>query len=202
MIKFARTAVIAATIALAACGPTEPAPVDEGAWTLDGDASRLSYVSIKSGEIAETNEFRALSGSVSAEGEASVEVDLASLETGVDIRNERMRDIFFEVADHPKATITATLDPRGYEFLKVGDSTIELVKGTLNVKGVEAPVEAEVDVTRTGPDRMMVVTTKPVIIMADALELTEGLGKLQELAGLPSITPAVPVTFTLEFQRQ
>ena len=201
MIKAIKTAAIAATIALAACGPTEPAPVDEGAWTLDGPASHLSYVSVKSGEIAETNFFRELEGSVSVEGDATVEIDLASLETGVDIRNERMRDIFFEVADHPKATITAKLDPRVYESLKVGDSTIAEVKGTLNVKGVEAPVEAEVDVTRTSPDRMMVVTTKPVIVMADALELTEGLAKLQELAGLPSITPAVPVTFSLEFKR-
>ena len=201
MIKSIQATAIAATIALAACGPTEPAAVDESAWTLDGDASRLSYVSIKSGEIAETNDIQVVSGSVSEEGEASVEIDLTTVETGVDIRNERMRDIFFEVADFPKATVTAKLDPRGYEFLEVGGSTVEVIKGTLSLKGVEAPIEAEVDVTRTGPDRMMVVTTKPVIVMADALDLTEGLGKLQELAGLPSITPAVPVTFTLEFTR-
>lgn len=191
-----------ATFALAACGPTEPAPVVEGTWTLDGDASRLTYVSIKSGEIAETNEFKALSGSVSETGDATLEIDLASLETGVDIRNERMREFFFDVANHPKATVTAKLDPRGYEILKVGDSTVEKVEGTLTVKGFETEVEAEVDVTRTGADRMTVVTTRPVILMADALELTEGLGKLQELAGLPSITPAVPVTFSLEFERK
>lgn len=202
MIKLAKTAAIALALSLAACGPTEPPAVDEGAWTLDGPASRLTYVSVKSGEIAETNSFSRLEGSVSAEGDATVEIDLASLETGVDIRNERMRDIFFEVADHPKATITAKLDPRVYDYLKVGDSTIAEVKGTLNVNGVEAPVEAEVDVTRIGADRISVVATEPVIVMADALELTEGLAKLQELAGLSSITPAVPVTFSLEFERK
>ncbi len=199
-----RLAVFAAALTLTACAPGAPeAPsVDKGSWALNGDASRLSYVSVKADEIAETNEFKALSGSVSEAGEAVLEIDLASVSTGVDIRNERMREVFFEVANNPKAAITAAIDARSFASLKVGDNNIENVEGTLSMKGVEIDVEAEVDVTRTGPDRVTVVTTKPVIVAAESLELTDGLAQLQELANLPSITPVVPVTFSLTFERE
>jgi len=40
-----------------------------------------------------------------------------------------------------------------------------------------------------------------VLISTDMFELTDELGELRALAQLPSITPAVPVTFTLAFKR-
>ncbi|MCK0097767.1 YceI family protein [Qipengyuania sp. S6317L1] len=199
-----RTAAFASLLTLAACGQTaseEPAPVIEGAWEVDSAASRLSYVSIKQGEIAETNTFETVTGSVTGAGEAMVEIDLASVSTGVDIRNERMRDIFFSVADNPKATVTAKVDPASFEALAVGESADTTLDGTLSLAGVEAPFQAEVSVTRAGPDRVIAVTDKPVIIEAGRFELADELAELQELAGLDSITPVVPVTFSIAFQR-
>ena len=198
--------ILAAAAALsltAACAqaPAEPTPLAQGTWSVDGSASSLSYVSVKAGEIAESNSFSGFSGSVTPQGEASVEIDLASVETKVDIRNERMRDIFFEVAEHPKATVTATIDPAAFEALAVGESLVQPFEATLSVKGVEAPVQTQVSVTRTGEDSVLVTSTEPVIVYADALELSEGLATLQELAGLPSITPVVPVTFSIAFTR-
>lgn len=199
-----RTAAFASLLTLAACGQTaseEPAPVIEGAWEVDSAASRLSYVSIKQGEIAETNTFETVTGSVTGAGEAMVEIDLASVSTGVDIRNERMRDIFFSVADNPKATVTAKVDPATFEALAIGESADTTLDGTLSLAGVEAPFQAEVSVTRAGPDRVIAVTDKPVIIEAGRFELADELAELQELAGLDSITPVVPVTFSIAFQR-
>lgn len=202
--KAIRTAALASLLTLAACGQTaseEPAPVIEGAWEVDSEASELSYVSIKQGEIAETNTFETVTGTVQGNGEATVEIDLASVSTGVDIRNERMRDIFFSVADNPKATVTATVDPATFEALAVGESADTTLDGTLSLAGVEAPFQAEVSVTRAGPDRVIAVTDKPVIIEAGRFELADELAELQELAGLDSITPVVPVTFSITFQR-
>ena len=56
-------------------------------------------------------------------------------------------------------------------------------------------------VTRTAEDRVLVVPTAPVIISTDMFGLTDELGELRAVAQLPSITPAVPVTFTLVFTR-
>ena len=123
----------AAPLALAACAqaPAEPAPLAEGAWSVDAGASSLAYVSVKAGEIAESNSFSGRSGSVSPEGAASVEIDLATIETKVDIRNERMRDIFFEVADHPTATVSAQIDPAAFDALALGESVVQPLEATL-----------------------------------------------------------------------
>ncbi|MEL6487413.1 MAG: YceI family protein [Pseudomonadota bacterium] len=198
-----RLFAISALVLTAACAqaPAEPAPLVEGAWSVDASASSLSYVSVKSGEIAEANSFSGLSGSVTPDGAASLEIDLATIETKVDIRNERMRDIFFEVAEYPTASVTASIDPAAFETLSVGESVTQPLKATLTVKGIEAPVDTTVSVTRTGENGVLVTSIEPVIVYADALELTGGLATLQELAGLPSITPAVPVSFSIAFTR-
>ncbi len=190
-------------LGLAACSqtPVEPEAVTAGAWTVDSAASELSYVSIKAGEIAEVNTFETVTGTVSADGAAAIEIDLSSVSTGVDIRDERMREVFFVVADNPTANVTATIDPAAFEALGVGESTSTTLDGTLSLKGVEAPFQAEVTVTRAGADRVLAVSDAPVIVEAGRFELVEGLAQLQELAGLPSITPVVPVTFALTFER-
>jgi hypothetical protein len=206
--RFALTAAIA--LGLAACAeqaeaPTDAAtaasPVTQGAWALDPAGSRLSYVSIKAGEVAEANRFDALAGSVAADGTASLEIDLASVNTGVDIRNERMREIFFGVTEFPKATVTAKLDPAAFAGLAVGQSLTRPLKATVGIKGATSDVDTEVLVTRVAEDRVTVVPTAPVIISTDMFGLTDELGELRALAELPSITPAVPVTFSLSFKR-
>lgn len=176
-------------------------PVTEGAWTLDAAGSRLSYVSIKAGEVAEANRFDTLSGTVAADGTATLDIDLASVNTGVDIRNERMREIFFGVTENPKATVTAKLDPTAFAGLAVGQSLTRPLKATVALKGAESEVETEVLVTRVSDDRVTVVPTAPVIVSTDMFGLTDELGELRALAQLPSITPAVPVTFALSFKR-
>ena len=203
---------VSLALALAACAGPEaeapgddatasPAPVTESAWTLDPAASRLAYVSIKAGEVAENNRFDTLSGSVAADGTASLTIDLASVNTGVEIRDERMREVFFQVADNPAATVTARLDPARFAGLAVGQSVLRPLTAEVTVKGASAQVETEVLVTRVAEDRITVVPTAPVIVSTDMFGLTDELGELRALAELPSITPAVPVTFTLAFTR-
>ncbi len=203
--------VFALTLELAACAqqapdkpsdtPTAPAPITEGNWTLDAAGSRLTYVSIKAGEVAETNRFPRLSGSVAPDGTASLEIDLASVDTGAELRDERMRDVFFQVADNPKATVMAKLDPAAFAGLAVGKSITRPLKASVTIKGVSSDVATEVLVTRVAEDRVTVVPTAPVIISTDMFGLTDELGELRAMAQLPSITPAVPVTFMLAFKR-
>ena len=202
---------VALALGLAACAqqapdkPTDavtaPAPLTEGNWELDAAGSRLTYVSIKAGEVAETNRFPRLSGSVAPDGTASLEIDLASVDTGAELRDERMRDIFFEGADNPKATVTAKLDPAAFAGLAVGQSITRSLKASVIIKGATSDIATEVLVTRVAEDRVTVVPSAQVIISTDMFGLTDELGELRALAQLPSITPAVPVTFMLAFKR-
>ena len=55
--------------------------------------------------------------------------------------------------------------------------------------------------TRTGPDTVLAESGQPILVNAADLELTEGIATLQQIAGLDSISPTVPVSFTLTFTR-
>jgi len=46
---------------------------------------------------------------------------------------------------------------------------------------------------------VMVASTKPLIVDAAKFGMTEGVEKLREIAGLQSISNAVPVSFVMTF---
>ena len=200
-LSIAALGILASIAAACSQAPAEAPSLGGSAWTLDGSASELSYVTIKADTIGEANKFEGLSGSVSADGAAEITIDLASVSTGIDIRNQRMRDILFVVADNPTASVTANLDPAAFEAMGLGESIETTIDGTLTLKGVEAPFRADVTVTRTGADSVLAVSDAPVILDAELLGLGEGLAELQSLASLPSISPVVPVSFALTFTR-
>lgn len=177
------------------------AAVPAGAWTLDSNASTISYVSIKNADTAEPNLLPQLSGGVGEDGTARIEIDLASVETYIDIRNERMKEHLFKVADYPVAALEAALDMAALEKLKSGATAESEFDVTVSANGevVDYPVLATV--TRVGDDRVMVVSREPVILYADEFGWDTGLNALREIAGLDSIQLAVPVNFTLVFDR-
>jgi polyisoprenoid-binding protein YceI len=206
------TLVAALPLALAACSEAPqgvPAEEDKtasvtpvaGDWAIDPRASHLAYVTIKAGEIAESNRFDRLSGMIGADGAARIEIDLASVNTGIEIRDERMRNILFEVTDFPTALVTAQLDPQTFASLEVGKTMVRPINAQLSIKGMDANVEARIQIARVSEDRVIATTTAPVIVTTDMFGLTDELGDLRVLAQLPSISPAVPVTFTLTFNR-
>ena len=192
---------LAATALLAGCAqqPAE-APLD-GAWVLDGDRSQVSFVSVKASQVAEVHHFGELSGSVAADGGAMVNIDLASVETNVDIRNERMRDILFQVAEFPQAEVTAALEPATFAGLSVGDALETSVEVTVNLHGTSATMPADLLVTRIGDDLVKVETVQPLVVAAGSFGLAEGVTELATVASLDSITTQVPVTVSLVFAR-
>ena len=171
-------------------------------WTLDTDASRIAFASIKAGEVIETHYFPGLTGDISESGDAVVSIPLDQVETKIDLRNERMREMFFDTAQFPAATLTAKVDPQAYADLPVGGRAQAEIEGTLSLHGVEAGVYADVFVTRIALKRIEVASAEPVIVYVADHGLEVGLEALREVASLPSITGASPVTFTLVFDAQ
>lgn len=197
MYPFRLAVLPASLVLLAACSQ----PAAQGDWVLDGSASRLNFVSIKAGDVAETHRFTDLSGSVAPGGEAELVIDLASVDTGIGIRDERMREHFFEVADFPQARITARIDLSTLAELAPGERTTLAVDATLDLHGASVPLAADVVVTDLNGTRVLVESAAPVALHVGDFGLGDGLAALQDLAGLPSITPVTPVTFSLVFER-
>ncbi|WP_116968259.1 YceI family protein [Blastomonas sp. UPD001] len=194
---------VSLALALAACSAgadQAEAPLPEGAWQLAADQSNVGFVSVKAGNVGEAHSFRKLSGTVEPEGTVRVAIDLASVDTGIDIRNQRMRDMLFEVANFPEARLTAKIDPNAVKALKPGERKAMTVPVTLDLHGTTNSIEAPLTVTRLAGDTVLVETAKPLIIDASAVGLEAGGGKLQEIAKLPAISTAVPVTASLVFK--
>jgi len=164
--------------------------------TLDNSLSSLSFVSVKKGTVGEVHTIDKLSGSLSNDGNLVVKLDLSSVNTGIDIRNERMLEHLFETKNNPIATISAKISggrPAN------GVSTIT---GTLNLDlhGIKKDIDFNVVAVKSG-DNLVVSSAKPIIIQASDFKLVAGIQKLQELAKLPSIATAIPVNFILVFTK-
>lgn len=176
-------------------------PATAESWTLSGAESALGFVTIKNGETAEAHSFSDLTGSVSADGAAEVTIPLTSVETLIDIRNERMREMLFNVAATPDAVITAQIDMDALADLSPGSRVMQELDVTLATNGTEASYFTDVVITRVGENAVAVSTAKPMIADARDLGYDGGVEALREVAGLDSISPAVPVSFDLMFTR-
>jgi polyisoprenoid-binding protein YceI len=201
-----RTVLVAAALGLAACNPAptaNEAPAADVAgknWALVPAESRLSFVSVKGGEIAEVHHFHELSGRVAADGRATIEIPLDSVETGIEIRDERMREFLFQTGLHPKATITASIDLASLQDLAVGAQRRMPLTSELSLHGVTAPVEAQVAVTRTAPSKVLVASVDPIVVNAASFGMEKGVSELMKLANLDVIAPDTPVSFQLTFE--
>lgn len=190
MTRFKTTA---AAMALVLAAPTAFAET----WTLNGEMSNISFGSIKNEYLGEVHHFSNLSGKVDAQGVVSITVPLASVETMIDIRNERMREIIFN--NTPDATISATVDMAALDALGVGESMVTETDGTLAFLGKEVDLYTNLFVMRVGDDKVMVTTDGMLMVATDELGIDAGIDQLKEIAGLDGITRVSPVTLRLVF---
>ena len=186
-----KTTMIAAALALAA--GTASAEM----WTLDGANSKIGFGSVKSDVIGEGHTFSGLSGSVGEDGTVDLTLDLASLNTNIDIRNERIQEHVFKMV--PDAQLMAEVDMTAMEGLAVGATMESLVEGTLMFLGEEVYVDLPVVAARLSEDKVLIMSDGITYVSTDELGIDAGVDKLMELAGLESIDRAVPVTVRLMF---
>jgi len=175
-----------------------PAAAD---WNLQNDQSQLSFISIKKGDIAEVHRFDQLEGTFDDKGNVELVIQLASVDTAIPIRDQRMREMLFNTNAFPTAALTATVDADQISKLKAGQMVASKLQGELSLHGQSSPVTAELMVARLGDDTLLVTSQKPVVVQAGDFDLVEGVEKLREVAGLTSISNAVPVSFVLTFKQ-
>ena len=149
-------ALFALTLTLTTAAHAQSADPFEHGWTLDGESSALRFMSIKKGDVAEINRFATLSGLITADGKAQIRVLLDSVDTGVDLRNVRMRFLFFETFLHPEATITAQLDPAALTDLHLKRRKVVEMPYTLSLHGITVERSTEVSITLISNDRVTV----------------------------------------------
>ena len=170
-------------------------------WTLNGEASSLSYLSTKVAADSKTstterNYFSRMTGSVDDAGKTKVIIDLSSLETSIPIRNERMLKHVFNAPVFPKASLTTRVPPSA---TMPGARNFELAI-TLSMNGHAKTINIPVHVSAT-ESSMTVTPADIVLVNASDFGMSEGLAMMTELAGLAHIPETVPVSFQLSFSK-
>ena len=168
-------------------------------WTLSNEASTLSFVTVKADHVAEVHTFDELSGAIGEDGSVSIEIALASVNTLVPIRNERMQSMLFETDLFPRATITSQINSDGLANMALGSSEEIGLDFTLELHNQSQTYNATVLVSRQEAG-LIATTLKPIVVKAESFDLVAGVEALREVAGLPSISRAVPVSFTVVFE--
>lgn len=171
----------------------------QAAWQIDSDESTINFVSIKNGTIGETHYFSSVEGTLDKQGKLQLTIDLDTVETAIAIRNQRVRELLFETGKFPTAIISAAIDPALLDRALSGEVVRAEVPVALDLHGRHQAVSVPVVVIREAGDRFRVYSIKPVLISAADFGLVDGLSALQKIAGLRSISTAVPVTLQLLF---
>lgn len=189
------------TAILALLGAGAYANPFQGGWKLLEDGSTLNFQSTKNKTIVETSSFAQVSGTINQNGAAEISIELESVDTGIDLRNVRMRFLFFESFQYPTAMVTAQLNPADLEDLNEKRRKIVTLPYVMNLHGVIKTAEAKVAVTLLTDNLVNISTPTPITVATKDYNLDGGVKKLEEAAGV-EIVPQAAVTFDFTFERQ
>ncbi len=196
--------LLLALIALVAAAPATFATPDENpfehGWTLDNAASELQFISVKKGNIAESHRFTQLSGQIDEAGNANVSVVLNSVQTRIDIRDVRLRFLFFQTYLFPEARISLRIDRGMLGDLAREKRKIARVEYTLDLHGEQVTRPARVTITLLDNDRVAVANTDPIIVGVSDFNLLEGVRRLETTANV-DVSPLAIVSFDFTFRR-
>jgi polyisoprenoid-binding protein YceI len=199
--------LVALTAALLGCVSTPAPNASAAGWRLEPAQSSVNFVTTKAGQpgvaaIAEVQAFRRFNGELNSQGQVQFSVDLASVDTGIEIRDERLRTMLFNVGATPRATFTAQIDPALLRELSIaGVRDLEL-NGQLTLAGQSKPVVAKVRVSALGAGMISVSTRAPIVVNASDFGLRAGVEALRDVMGLSMLSAAAPVSFALVMRQQ
>ncbi|MGO9699801.1 MAG: OmpA family protein [Xanthobacteraceae bacterium] len=168
-------------------------------WILNPALSHMYLQTEKLQGVIEKHEFTAVQGAVSKDGDATVKIDLNSIETHIDLRNVRMRFVLFETFKFPYAEITTRLDKSKLrELITRGTMNYPLTLN-VNLHGITNQIQTNVLIRRINDTSVSVATTAPIVVTAESFGLTKNIGKLSDAMGGIRIVPDAQITFDLVF---
>jgi polyisoprenoid-binding protein YceI len=165
-------------------------------WTLNTELSSIGFVSTKKENIAENHLFTRFSGDIT-NNKATITIIPDSIESGIGIRNDRMKEFLFKTTLYPKITVSA--DAQVLKSLSINQPIKIEVPANLSLHGTTKDINLNLLVTKNSDASISMISTKPVIIRAEDYGLTDGIIKLANLVGDIPITKAVPTHFSLVF---
>lgn len=170
-------------------------------WSLEPNSSSLRFQSVKKQSTIESSTFATITGDIDADGLGTVKILLDSVDTKVDLRNVRMRFLFFETFQYPEAVVTLDASTVDLDALAANRRMTLKLPFSISLHGVSKTLEANLTLTLISDDLIAVSTSEPITLAVADFNLAEGLGKLMDAASV-EILPSTTVTFDFIFKKR
>ncbi|MBZ9613746.1 YceI family protein [Rheinheimera maricola] len=170
-------------------------------WQLDNSQSSLHFVSVKNDVVAETHQFKQLSGNWDGNN-VVISIAINSLETNIPIRNERIWQYVLHAEKFAAISVSAALAEAETAKLATGQSVVMTMPLNVTIGSETSELSAAVRLTKLSNTSIAASSETPLMLNTNSFKLTAGVAKLQELAGLKRIDPLLPVSFSVQFTQQ
>lgn len=169
-------------------------------YTVDSDASSISFATIKKSYIVEPATLGGIKGNVDETGHFSITVPFSSLSTGIPIRDERLNDLFFETKNFPMLSVEGTVSMSDLD--KSNALLQQAIPAKVTLFGNTQDVTLNMNIIKSEDD-IFAFTYKPVIINGATFGIPEeNLKKVAETVGNIAISDTVPVNVNLIFREK
>jgi polyisoprenoid-binding protein YceI len=215
--RFASALALASILPLAACedakkaisGEKEPEakPVtaDPKPLTLEIEHATISVITVKNGDAEVPGKFEGVTGSLTFpdgskpnELTGSLTIDASSWDSALELRDERVKNTFFEVEKHAEMGFRLVgIDGLPEDGIEIGGEAEGDASGKLTFAGTTVDVAARVKVSRAGDKDFYVDTVEPFVVSIESLGLTGPLKALIEECAHDSVDDSVKVSVRL-----
>jgi polyisoprenoid-binding protein YceI len=174
-------------------------------WLLDSTNSTFNFVTVKKNtagtETPESMTFTQLQGTVSTTGQATLTIPLASISSGVDLRNTRLQSMLFESNYLPSLHFTTQLDLTAIDAMTAGSTAVQSVTGNLVLHGIVKSIVFDALVVKHANNSVSFSPRKPIVINSTDFDLNAGVEALRAVMTLSTIGEKVPVYFKMFLNR-
>lgn len=171
-----------------------------GHFQVNEQLSTVNFASIKKQYVVEPAVISGISGKIDDKGVLELTIPLNMLDTGVSIRNERLRAMFFDEEKFPSVKVTASVPEQlmGNEDLAMQ----KMLPATVELYGQSKELIFTVNIVKSG-SHLMVSTAKPTVISGFDFGIPEeSLTSVSNTVGDIALSPSVPVNFSLVLEKR
>jgi len=179
------------------------APVEAGVFAVVGGS--LEIETIKNGAAPVKGNLGDLSGTFHFEDAAlrggitgELDIPLSTWDSGLEIRDQRVQELFFKVIDNPTLSFALTsFTAEGEDGVGVGESIEGIATGFLDVRAKKIELATQVRISRDAPKRYTIQSVQPFTVSVEEMGLTEDMKALIKACGHASVDDTVKINLNL-----
>ena len=195
-----------ATLAAAAASSGNPVTPDPDPVSLSVKNASISLVTVKNGDTEVPAKFEGVSGRLTIPDAAApsdltgaLYIDVDSWDSGLELRDDRVKNIFFGISDNKQIVFTLNgISGLPEEGLGIGEQSEGVARGLIAFAGQSAAVEAQVKLARSGASDFHIDTIEPFTVSIASLGLIDPLKALMKECAHKSIDDLVKVSVRMD----